>query len=71
MSASLSVPVARPSPTIAPTAVINVEAGTPKKFEISNDPPVKKSATMLTASVNWLSGAMPLLIVVMTFLPTV
>ncbi len=29
ISASLSVPVARPSPTMAPTAVIDVEAGTP------------------------------------------
>jgi hypothetical protein len=29
MSASLSVPDASPSPTIAPTAVIEVEAGTP------------------------------------------
>ncbi len=29
INASLSVPVASPSPTIAPTAVIDVEAGTP------------------------------------------
>ncbi len=60
-----------PRPTIAPTAVIDVETGTPKKFEINSASPAKKSTTMLAASVNWLSGTIPSLIVVMTFRPTV
>ena len=39
---SSSVPFATPSPAIAPTAVIEVEAVTPKRFEMSREPPVEK-----------------------------
>ncbi len=71
ISDSLSEFVANPNPTIAPTAVIDVDAGTPNKFEMSSANPAKKRTMMLVPNVNWLAGTMPLLIVSMTFLPTV
>jgi len=46
------VPEATPRPAMAPTAVIDVEAGTPKRFEISSARPTKKRTVTLAARVN-------------------
>ncbi len=44
---ALSVPRASPRPAMAPTAVIDVEAGTPATFERKSAKPMKKRTTML------------------------
>jgi len=52
ITARSSDPVASPSPAIAPTAVIDVDAGTPAKFPMNSAPPMKKRTMMLVSSVN-------------------
>ena len=51
ITASSSEPVASPRPTIEPTVVIDVEAGTPPTLDSSNAKPIKKSTAILTSSV--------------------
>jgi len=58
-------------PTIAPTAVIEVDAGTPWRFEIRRARPEKKRTTTLVAGVNTAASTIWLLIVEMTFRPIV
>jgi len=52
ITARSRVPVASPSPAMAPTAVIDVDAGTPAKLPTKSAPPIKKRTTMLVSSVN-------------------
>jgi len=66
-----SVPVARPRPAMAPTAVIEVEAGTPATFERKSAKPMKNSTPMLTTSVNSDRGISRPPRVSTTFRPTV
>jgi hypothetical protein len=64
-------PVATPRPAMAPTAVIEVEAGTPTRFDMNSANPMKNNTAIDTVMEKRSAGTISPPIVSTTFRPTV